>query len=350
MSAQSNSKIKFVFVGLAALILGLTFALPTSSQAADQIVWRLDYFLPRLDPETIMIQQHCDEIFEFTEGRLKIEVYPSFSLKLNPRTQLKNLKDGLMEIAVMNVQMLEGQEPSLAVTEAMGVWPSKEAEAKAVEALYPFKKRVYADPWGCHFVATKMMCVQDTGIFSATKPLKTLDDLKGFKLRMSTRRQLEPLKSLGAAPQAMPSGEVYMALKTGVLDGAVSGSRILIYQKWAEVVKYGLERSLAGALAQDVVVNQKAWDSIPRDIQEVVTMVFTAMAERSKVMAVMPGTSASWRRQCEAMGVTYYDLSNEEESRLDDVYAEKWYEDLKKATERTKEAWDVVKPFTKKKM
>ena len=334
-----------VVVGL--FVAGLV-STPSAQAAAPagQIVWRMDFYLPAQDLETIMLQQACNDILEFTGGRLKIEVYPSFSLKLNPGTQLSNVRDGLCEAACMTVQALEGQEASLAVTEAAGVWRSKEDQAKAVDALVPFKRKLYADVWKSHYVATKMMTVQTNGIFSAKNPIKTLEDLKGFKMRVPSRRQQEPFKALNAAPQTMPPGEVYMALKTGVLDGASSGSRILIYQKWAEVVKYGLEGWIAEANAQDIVVNQKAWDSIPNSAKEIVTMVFQALGAKQKAMATMPGMSNHWRRQCEAQGVQYFDLSAQDRTKIEEVFSKQWYSDLEKGNPRTKEAWDVVKQFT----
>ena len=337
---------------LLALVTGLMLAFTGTLSAAaapapaNQIVWRMDFYLPAQDLETIMLQQACNDILEFTAGRLKIDVYPSFSLKLNPGTQLSNIRDGLCEAACMTVQALEGQEASFAVTEAAGVWGSKEDQAKAVDALIPFKRKVYSEVWKSQYVATKMMTVQTNGIFSAKNPIKTLDDLKGFKMRVPSRRQQEPFKAVGAAPQTMPSGEVYMALKTGVLDGASSGSRILIYQKWAEVVKYGLEGWVAEANAQDVVVNQKAWDAIPSDVKEIVTMVFQALGQKQRAMAVMPGMSNHWRRQCEALGVQYFDLSPQDHTKLEEVFSKQWYSDLEKANPRTKEAWDIVKQFT----
>jgi TRAP-type C4-dicarboxylate transport system substrate-binding protein len=335
---------------LVVLATGLIYSFPSAASAAaapaKQIVWRMDFYLPAQDLETVLLQQACNDILEYTGGRLKIDIYPSFSLKLNPGTQLSNIRDGLCEAACMTVQALEGQEASFAVTEAAGVWGTKEDQAKAVDALIPFKKKVYNEVWKSQYVATKMMTVQTNGIFSAKNPIKTLDDLKGFKMRVPSRRQQEPFKAIGAAPQTMPSGEVYMALKTGVLDGASSGSRILIYQKWAEVVKYGLEGWVAEANAQDVVVNQKAWDSIPNDIKEIVTMVFQALGQKQRAMAVMPGMSNMWRKQCEAMGIQYFDLSPQDHDKLEEAFAKQWYSDLATANPRTKEAWDIVKQFT----
>ena len=354
MGKRAVKVVGFLFViglFLAGLLPGNT-GTPSASAApapANQIVWRMDFYLPAQDLETVMLQQACNDILEYTGGRLKIDVYPSFSLKLNPGTQLSNIRDGLCEAACMTVQALEGQEASFAVTEAAGVWGSKEDQARAADALIPFKKKVYSEVWKSQYIATKMMTVQTNGIFSVKNPIKTLDDLKGFKMRVPSRRQQEPFKALGAAPQTMPPGEVYMALKTGVLDGASSGSRILIYQKWAEVVKYGLEGWVAEANAQDIVVNQKAWDAIPNDVKEIVTMVFQSLGQKQKTMAILPGMSNHWRRQCEAQGVQYFELSPQDRAKLEGVFAKQWYSDLEKANPRTKEAWEIVKQFVTKK-
>ena len=122
---------------LFALINGLLLGFAgTPSEAAatpaNQIVWRMDFYLPQQDLETVLLQQACNDILEYTQGRLKIDLYPSFSLKLNPGTQLSNIRDGLCEVACMTVQALRAREASLAVTEAAGVWASKEDQAKAV--------------------------------------------------------------------------------------------------------------------------------------------------------------------------------------------------------------------------
>jgi TRAP-type C4-dicarboxylate transport system substrate-binding protein len=334
---------------MASVIAVLMLVSVAIAAPAKPIVWRMDYYLPPQDPETLMLKQACDDILEMTEGRLKIDVYPAFSLKLNPGSQLSNIRDGLAESTCMSVQTVEGQEASLAVTEAPGVWASKADQAKAADALIPFKKKLYSDVWKSHYVASKMMTVQVNGIFSSSKPMDSLDDLKGFKLRVPSRRQMDAFKSLGASPQTMPAGEVYMALKTGVLDGASSGARSLIFQKWGEVTKNALEGNLAEANVQDIVINQKAWDAIPKDIQEIVAMVFTALGEKQKVMATMPGMSNHYRRQSEAMGVKFTNLKTAELLKLEDAFSNEWYIDLEKANPRTKEAWNIVKPFTRTK-
>jgi TRAP-type C4-dicarboxylate transport system substrate-binding protein len=324
-----------------------TGAATTTPAPAGQVVWKMDFNLPVTDPETIMLQEAANDILKYTSGLLKIEVYPSSSLKL-PSTKLGNLKAGLSEMFCAQTGDFEGEEDSFTVTDASQIWPSKEAEAKAVDALKPFKARIYNDVWGSHYITSKMMTTQLNGVFMATKPIQTLADFKGMKIRTTSARAKAGYTALGAAPVSMASGEVYQALKTGVLDGAVSGSRILMYQKWGEVVKYATETTMSDAVCQDIAVNNKAWNSIPKWQQDVVTAIFTGLGDRQRAMATLPGMSEYYRYAAEQMGVKYYEMSKADLEAFDKIFADLWYKDLPDFLKkpRVQEAWDLVKGFT----
>jgi TRAP-type C4-dicarboxylate transport system substrate-binding protein len=335
--------------------LGIGISQTASAQApaapagpAPSVVWRLDYYLPIQDSETIMLQQAADDILKFTttaaKGGLKIEVYPANSLKL-PGTQLSNLRDGLCEMITKEPD----EEEAFTVTNASAIWPSKANQALAVDAMKALKARVYEKKWNSHYIASKMMTVQYNGIFTTNKKLNSPADLKGLKIRAGSNDQKLGFQKLGAAPAIMPSGEVYMALKTGVLDGAASGSRVLAIQKWGEVVKYAVETTLADSIAQDIAVNKKAWDAIPADWQHVVTAVFLGLEGRQRAMAVNPGMSEFYKKQCEAMGVQYNEWSAADKKAYDKTFGDLWLASLneKMAKDATlKEAWGLVKKYT----
>ena len=331
-----------VFLSVSILMLGTPGAAPAPS---GQIVWKMDVMWPPDDPETLYLVQAANEILLFSEGRLKIDIYPSYSLRLNPATACSNMRNGLTEIANLWVQMVEGEEPSLAVTEANGIWDSKEQLAKAVDALIPFKKKLYDEVWKSHFITTKFMAVQVNGQFSNTRELRTLEDFRGFKLRVPSARQQEIFKLLGAAPVVMPLGDVYLSLKTGVIDGVSSGSRSLVYSKWHEVLKNGTENIVCEAGAQDIVVSQKAWDALPNDLKNLVNTVFESVHQRTRAMAVNPGTSVSWTRYSEGKGIKYFDLSPQDVAKYKEVCWKVHNDYLRNASPRTKEAWNIIRPF-----
>ncbi|MFC1870945.1 TRAP transporter substrate-binding protein [Chloroflexota bacterium] len=318
---------------------------PAPAAPAGQIVWRLDHMWGETDQEHIYLAQAADEILEYTEGRLKIDIYPHFSLGLNPTTPYSNMRDGLCEVAVIFVQIAEGEEPSFAVTEATGIWDSKEQVAEAVEALIPFKQKTYQEVWGSHYVTTEYMTVQLSEVFSNTEDLPTIEDFKGFKVRTPSARQQEIFLSLGAAPQLMKLSDVYMGLKTGLVDGVSSSSRSAYTSKWYEVLKSATTLTTTEAGALDVVVSQKAWDALPDDIKEVVNTVFEGVHQRSKVMAVNPGISSHYRRVLSDMGMKYFELSAADLAKYREACWKVQDKYIATATPRTKEAWEIIKPI-----
>jgi TRAP-type C4-dicarboxylate transport system substrate-binding protein len=335
---------------LCGLVLGIgqTASAQAPATPAPSVVWRLDYYLPVNDTETIWLQQAADDVLKHTttekKGGLKIEIYPANSLKL-PRTMLSNLRDGLCEMITKEPD----EEEAFTVTNATAVWPSKANQALAVDAMKPLKARVYEQKWNSHYIGSKMMTVQLNGIFTTNKKLNGPADLKGLKIRAGSNDQKLGFEKLGAAPAIMPPGEVYMALKTGVLDGAASGSRVLAIQKWAEVIKYAVETTLADSVAQDMAVNKKAWDAIPPEWQQIVTVAFQGLEAKQRVMAVNPGMSNFYRKQCEAMGVQYNTWSPADLAAYDKTFAELWMASLNQKMGKDpliKEAWGLIQKYT----
>ena len=104
---------------------------------------------------------------------------------------------------------------------------------------------------------------------SLKKPVRKFEDFKGLKLRSSGILQ-KFLTSIGAAASYMPGSEIYAALASGVMDGAhwgaVQGSASM---KFYDVNKYHLRPALNVAATDIWLVNQKAFDKLPKDLQDI---------------------------------------------------------------------------------
>jgi C4-dicarboxylate-binding protein DctP len=102
---------------------------------------------------------------------------------------------------------------------------------------------------------------------TANKPLRTLADYKGLKMRIQSSKVLgDQMKTMGAIPQVMAFSEVYQALQTGVVDGTENPPSNFYTQKMQEVQKY-LALTNHGYLGYAVIVNKKFWDGLPADIR-----------------------------------------------------------------------------------
>lgn len=101
-----------------------------------------------------------------------------------------------------------------------------------------------------------------------TKPLNSIEDFKGLKIRVPTNViQLKGQEVLGAKPTPMPLGEVYTALQQGTIDGVENPVALLYYGKFHEVAKYLLLDAHVYNMTT-IVVGTKFYNSLSPDIQK----------------------------------------------------------------------------------
>jgi TRAP-type C4-dicarboxylate transport system substrate-binding protein len=110
----------------------------------------------------------------------------------------------------------------------------------------------------------------------AKKPVRNLEDLKGMELRASGGTA-QVLKALGATPVGMPQSETPEALQKGVVIGAASSLETLMDFKYAEMCRY-VTIFNGPVYPFAVVMNMDKWNSLPKDVQEVMDGLGTEQA------------------------------------------------------------------------
>jgi TRAP-type C4-dicarboxylate transport system substrate-binding protein len=106
-------------------------------------------------------------------------------------------------------------------------------------------------------------------VFS-TMPIRTVADWKGKKIRVYGADSANLARALGAAPVNIAFGEVYSALEKKTVDGAMTSATNAEPMKFFEVAKFLDYWYLTGASQEWIVANQKAWDALPKDLQQAV--------------------------------------------------------------------------------
>src|SRR4030042_3699168 len=110
--------------------------------------------------------------------------------------------------------------------------------------------------------------------FMFTKPINSINDIKGKKVR-AAGNMITWIEKLGGQGVYIPGEETYTALQTGALDGVTWGSAMGMYSmKFHEVGKYFLSPPLMPVNHMTVLVNQKAWDSLPSDLKPILEFGF----------------------------------------------------------------------------
>ena len=250
---------------LSALVLGIaTFA----SQAADPIVIKFSHVVAPDTPKGRAADYFKKLSEERTKGQVKVEVYPN--------SQLYKDREELEALQIGAVQMLA---PSLAKFGPLGV---RSFELFDLPYIFPNKETLYRVMDGD--IGKKLfgllsakgitgLAYWDNGFkqMSANKPLRSVADFKGLKLRIQSSKVLEAqMKALGANPQVMAFSEVYSGLQQGVVDGTENPMSNLFTQKMHEVQKH-LTLSDHGYLGYAVIVNKKFWEDLPADIRATLT-------------------------------------------------------------------------------
>ena len=122
----------------------------------------------------------------------------------------------------------------------------------------PVLKAEFRDVKLLWFLSSTMLRLHTTA-----KPIRTLDDLKGMKIRTGGGPQPPTLRLLGATPVAISPPDVYTALERGTVDGLTFPWEAVKSFKVDEVTKYHDSASLWGGTFY-VVMNLKKWESLPR--------------------------------------------------------------------------------------
>jgi TRAP-type mannitol/chloroaromatic compound transport system substrate-binding protein len=124
--------------------------------------------------------------------------------------------------------------------------------------------------YNMHYVPTGMT-PSESG-FRTNKPIKSLADYKGMKLRTPLSQTMWILQQIGANPVKIPGGEIYMALKLGTIDGAEFSNVSCDWgMKFQEVTKYwNVPCWFQPASLLGLMINMDAWKKLPPDLKAIV--------------------------------------------------------------------------------
>lgn len=107
-------------------------------------------------------------------------------------------------------------------------------------------------------------------VINSKRPVKSVDDLNGLKLRTTgNKAHIKAFELLGANPQPMPFGEVYLALQTNVVDGTEHPVNEVYAMKFNEVTSH-LSLTQHAYTAMVVAMNLNRWNSLSEDQQKII--------------------------------------------------------------------------------
>ena len=311
---------KLVTVFLFPCCLALLFSFGISSVHAQGkvITLKLSTFFPAMHKEAINVSEWAKEVEKRTNGRVKIDVFPGAILTPPPQTY-ESAVQGIADIGESVPSYTAGRFP---LTEVIDLPLGVKTAAQGTRLLNDFYKKFKPKEWD----AVKVMFFWTSGphMPCTKQPVTSLEGMKGLKIR-STGTSAAIVQALGGAPVGMPMSDAYDAMARGVVNGLFIPFEPLKGWKHAEVVNSCTFWASAGANGVFVVMNKKKWESLPKDIQQIIEKINEEWIEKTgkmwnamdkegvdllvqkggKVVTLSPEEDVRWRKLVEPLLADY---------------------------------------------
>ena len=335
---------KGMFIIVVALLVGIGLVATDNLQAAEKVIkWRVQSHWPAASSSyKASLIVLADRIKEGTNGRLILEPFAAGSLV--PAKEIFNaVKRGMIQMGTISPAYVRDQ-----------------IQVAGIAAGLPFAfKNVWEAAYFHKWIGFEKMIQEETaahGVFYSTdkvyptelvlkKSVTSLNDFKGLKIRSSGVLQIF-LTSLGAAASYLPGAEVYPSLASGVIDGAHWGAAQGAYSmKLYDVCKYHLLPGLNIAGTDAWVVNQKAIDKLPEDVQAI---FYNTLEEHfwQRTNQYIYLEAITLAKAVKEKGVQVVTLPPQDQKKITEIAMKMWDKEGAKGPDAAK-ALQILKDFLK---
>jgi len=243
-----------------ALILG-ALLLPGVAPASRAQELRLSTFVP---PVHVIYREilvpWAAEVEKATKGQVKVTLYPSMQLGGKPPELFRQAQDGVVDLVFTLPGYTSPAFPRTGIIELPGLKGDGFAATEMMwDLLDPYLLPEYK---GVKVIA--LWGAEDAGLMTRTnKAYRSMDDLKGLRLRAPSAAQAKQIQHMGAVPIAAPITEVYPGLERGTMDGAMVPFTTILDFRLGEVARgFTISGPIFGRSVFLIAMNQKKYDSL----------------------------------------------------------------------------------------
>jgi tripartite ATP-independent transporter DctP family solute receptor len=247
------------------LIAGLlACAFAATAQATD---FRSTDIHPDGYPTVDAVKFMGTRLAELTKGKHSIKVFNNSSLGAEKDT-IEQTKIGAVAMTRVNIAPMNNICPTTVVPTMPFLFHSKEHMRAVLDG--PIGEEILKSCEAQGFIGLAFYDSGSRSMYTVKKPIKTLADAKGLKVRVQqSDLWVALLEAMGANATPMPFGEVYTALKTGLVDAAENNFPSYESSRHFEVAKYysKTEHSMAPEM---LLFSKRVWDGLTPDDQKAI--------------------------------------------------------------------------------
>jgi TRAP-type transport system periplasmic protein len=265
---------------------------------------------------------------EKTDGKVKVDIYPAGQLG-QQKDLLEGLRMGTVDMTLVDTGVLANFYKPLALLDSPYLFDTvdQSIEALSGELSQKYMDAIY-DETQIKVLSLYPAAFRTTVLTEkAVKDINSLgfEDFSGLKLRtLESPSVIETFKSFGVTPVAIPSGEVYSALQTHVVEGVESNPEFLRTIKIDEVAKYIADTKHV-LVHQAIAISDKKFKELPEEFQKAVTEAVEESTKWYLDQAVEIDTNARQALTESGMEIKELDLTKFKEAAM--PYTEKFVKD-----------------------
>lgn len=279
----------------------------TPDKKKDQVVLRLAENQPDNNPVTIAMNKFAELVNEKTNGEVKVEVYANAQLG-EEAENIEQVQAGALDMARVNSVTLAQTIKELNAFTLPYIFTSQEQKYKVLDG--EIGQEVLDKFEDYSLVGFGYLEAGSRNFYTTKKPIKSLADLKGQKIRVQPSEVvIKMTELLGAVPTPMNYGEVFSALQTGVIDGAENDFVSFYTSGHYEAAKH---ITLDGHLSPPAVMimSKTIWDGLSAEHREAIKEAAIEATEFER--KAMNDFQEESRAAVEKAGVTVYEVDTKE--------------------------------------
>lgn len=236
-----------------------------------KIVLRLGHIRETTHPTHLAALKFKELVEQKSEGRIEVKVYPNSQLG-DPKEMFVQMQTGDLEMVYGGINTfawIKGGE-AFEITAIPFLYRDYEHMRKSLlsDFFQPIIEKAEKE--------TKIKIINingDTaprGLTTKDRPIRNADDFKGLMIRTAASPTvLTAMKALGALPQQIPFAELYMALKTGVVDAQENGALVVLSKSLYEVQNYYMKTDYIRDI-ETFYTGMDTWNKLSKENQELI--------------------------------------------------------------------------------
>lgn len=268
---------------------------------------------PKGHPLEVGATKFAELVATKSGGKMKVNVFAGGTLG-GDAANVSALQGGTIEFVMLNSGILASQVKDFEVFD----FPFMFANGKEADAVVdgPFGQKLHAKLADKGIIGLAYTELGFRNITNSKKPINTVDDIAGLKLRVIPNAiNVDWVKALGANPTPLAFPEVYAALEQKAIDGQENPLNVILANKFAEVQKH-LALTNHQYNPQSIIFSKKVWDTLTPEQRKVLQ---DSATEASKFQRqASRDASATTLDALKKAGMQVTELSAAEQAKLRD--------------------------------